>query len=359
MTPDKKIFLSFDFYGAGNIGDDLMLKGFINGMGSGNYEFYCFIPRNNSHQVKRFEGINFISAEEKENISAGCKIWIGAGDTPVQVKSGDWFINKLLNDSSQKKNNNFKYFFIGIGAEKEAENRKETFSKILNEVDHIWTRDEMTTEMLEKKMSIPSVKISTSSDLANIFLKEAFENEEENGQRKYDIGLCYYDESAEDNNVLSIKKFLKKNFKNKNVLMFSNDVSMKGNFEFAIYGKMFGKFERKFNRYIEFYAPDYLNEPDIKNLISHYSECSIVMSSRYHSLLTAAWAGCKVISLERSSKVTSLARDLGIHEVKKPYTPEKLKESLSFAKRVDKNTLIEFYNISMNGIDDLKNRIKS
>lgn len=354
----KKIFLNFDFYGAGNIGDDMMLEGFLRGMGYDNYEFYCYVPKSRDHIRRRFNRVNFVSKEEKDKTEKICPVWIGAGDTPIQVKSGDWFIDKLVRDNEIKKQSSIRYYFIGIGAEKEAEVKKDVFREILIEVDHIWTRDMMTYDFLKEKIGTDKGKLTYSSDLANIFLHEVFGvNNEISKEKKFDIGICYYDESPDSNDGLIMKRFLIKNFKRNKCILICNDVNVKGNFEFSVYRKMFSKTEKLLKMDIKVLIPEYYTEYKTNNLVSHYGDCELIMTSRYHALLTAAWAGCKVISLERSSKVTALANELGIFEIKKPFNEDKLKQSLSKAVKVDRNKLIELYKKSLASVKELSQMI--
>lgn len=352
----KKIFLSFDFYGAGNIGDDLMLEGFLDCFSDTDFEFHCCIPRNHLHQQYRFGKVKFADYKERAEISEKCKIWIGVGDTPVQVKSGDWFINRLEADSEQLKGINPDYYFTGIGAEKEAAERKETFNKILKGVNHIWTRDNATTDILLNDFRISPDKVSTSSDLANISLGRIFSSSEDSERRKYELGFCYYDEKSEAKDIDNIGRFLKK-FKKGKILLFGNEINKKGNFEYALYEKMFGGFKKYLYGSIEVYTPDYFSEVKTAELVGHYEKCRIIMTSRYHALLTAAWAGCRVVSLERSSKVTSLAEELGIKEIKKPFTPEKLEQGYEDAKTVDRNLLTQMLRNANESVRELKKLI--
>lgn len=354
----KKIFLSFDFYGSGNIGDDIMLEGFIKGMGNEIFEYYCYVPESRKHIKKRFRGINFVTKEEKEVTERSCPVWIGAGDTPVQVKSGDWFLKKLNADREILKQTGARYFFAGIGAEAEAEVKKELFLEILNDAEHIWTRDKMTYDFLKEVIGVNQEKVSLSSDLANIFLHDELGGISKNyDERKYDIGICYYDENASSSNIFELKKFLKKNFKRYRSLLICNDINVRGNFEYSGYVKMFSRMEKLFRRDIKICLPEYFTEEDTGKLISHFTDCRLVMSSRYHVLLTAAWAGCKVISMERSSKVTALSKELNIFEIKKPFTAEKLNESISKASIVDRDLLLDLYKKSINGVKELSNII--
>ena len=352
----KKVFLSFDFYGAGNIGDDLMLEGFLDCFTDSDIGFHCCVPRNFLHQQYRFQKVKFADEKKRFEISKECKIWIGVGDTPVQVKSGDWFINKLESDLEKINRTNPEYYFAGIGAEKEAAERKDTFVKILFNVNHIWTRDKATSDILINDFEISPEKISTSSDLANISLSRIFRDSEDYKSRRYDLGFCYYDEKSEGEDLKNTGSFLKK-FRKGKILLFGNEVNKKGNFEYALYEKMFGGINKYLYRNVKIYTPDYFAEVNTEELVRHYSECKTVMTSRYHALLTAAWAGCRVVSMERSSKVTALSEELGIKEIKKPFTPEKLKQGFEEAKVVDRNILLQMFRNASNSISELKKLI--
>lgn len=349
-----KVFLSFDFYGAGNIGDDLMLEGFLNCFENQEIEFHCCVPRNFTHQQFRFDKVKFSDYKRREETAGGCKIWVGVGDTPVQVKSGEWFINRLEADSEMKNKYNPVIYFIGIGAEKEAVSRKDTFTKILKSVDHIWTRDNATTSVLTNDFNLSSEKVTTSSDLANIFLKTIFSDPEVIYGRKYELGFCYYDENSDTKDLNNAETFLKK-FKKGKILLFGNDVNKKVNFEYALYEKMFSGIRKFLYRHINIHIPDYFGKVKTDRLVDHYSECKTVMTSRYHALLTAAWAGCRVISIERSSKVTSLAEELGIKEIRKPITRDKLEQGFNDAETVDRNLLLKLHLNALESVSELKN----
>jgi len=354
-----KIFLCFDFYGAGNIGDDLMLDGFLSGIKNNDFEFSCALPRDCSHQQFRFPRIKFVNEKYRDKIASESRIWLGVGDTPVQLKSGSWMLDKLTGYSELKKEKNVKYFFIGVGAEKEALAEKEKFRKAIDEVDYIWTRDKFTTELLTKDFQLSEDKVETSSDLANISLSKIFSDTSAVTKIRYDAGICYFDENFEQRDFKAVKDFvLKYKKRKKKILFFGNDVNIKGRFEYKIYQQMFSKIE-KFVSGIKYYQPDYFGSESAASLVSYYRECDLIITSRYHSLLTAAWAGCRVIALERSSKVSALAKELGIREVKKPYDSETILELSDTAERVDKTLLQSLSNKALCSINALEKKISS
>ena len=356
----NKVFLNFDFYGAGNLGDDLMLDGFVRGMSGLDLDLYCSIPRNTGHQQFRFPEITFAPKSERYETAIQCPVWLGVGDTPVQIKSGEWFLLKLEKDYEIAKKHGKNCFMIGIGAEAEAASHSERFRKVFEEVEMSWTRDEQSYQTLSNEFGISSNRLRISSDLANISLKEIFAEKDSDSERRYDLGLCYYDESPDNAGITELKQFISGMRKERRtILMFANDVNTAGMFEHKIYKKMIGPFERKFAKGLNFLLPPYFEKRTLTSLLEHYRVCSTIMSSRYHALLTAAWAGCKIVALERSSKTSALARILGIQELRKPFNPKQLLYAFENAQPVDQQRLIELSRMATDSILELGNHLKA
>lgn len=337
-----KVFLNFDFYGAGNIGDDLMLDGFVRGASNLDLELFCSIPRDSSHQEFRFPEIRFVPRLEREEVALQCPVWLGVGDTPVQIKSGEWFLLKLEKDYGIAGAGRKDCYMIGIGAEKEAVSHSDRFRKVFGKVKLSWTRDEQSCLTLSNDFGIPYNTLRISSDLANISLKEIFSSQDSGSKGRYDLGICYYDESVDKDSLSELKLFINGLRKNgRNILMFANDANSDGMFEFGIYKKMIGPLDRKLSKGLKFLLPPYFKKRSLSSLLEHYRDCSTLMTSRYHALLSAAWAGCKIVALQRSSKTSALAKDLGIHEVRKPFSSEQFLAAYENAKPVDRDKLLE------------------
>ena len=352
------IFLNFDFYGAGNIGDDLMLDGFTSSFQSGSGKIYCTIPRDSACQRSRFPSVDFTERSQRYLKAKSCPVWIGVGDTPVQTTSGDWFLMKLERDVENLSQTNSRWFMLGVGAEAEAVSRKERYSKVLSHALRVWTRDEHSRDVLVSGFGMDPSKVSACADLANIPLCRIFGDADNSVIRKFRLGLCYYDEKADVESIDSIRKFLRNiSSQKKRSVYFANDVNEKGMFESGLYGKIIPSAMRVLPRKTRFFAPDYFSGMPLKELVYHYTDYETVITSRYHALLTAAWAGCRVVSLERSSKVTALSKALGIAEVKKPYGLNELTEAFESAKTVDRKILSSMYRKALDSIKQLEEAV--
>jgi len=337
-----KLFLGFDFYGAGNIGDDLMLAGFLSGIAQHlSAEIVCVIPRATSSQHRRFPEIAWYSDNNvnRKDLIAESDSWVGVGDTPFQMKSGPWFLRKILDDLKYIRAYRIPMYMVGVGAEAEVLSAKDIVRQIIAEINHIWTRDKFTRDLLVKQLGISTQKITIGSDLAHIVLKEIFSTTIPSSSRKYELAVTYYAESLQKTNIIELKKFMEHIGTKKSVIFVANETRKDKQFEYGIYRSMFGGFKSLFKTsLINWYAPDY-ETASLEELVRHFQNYKVVMTSRYHGLLAAAWAGCKVVALDRSSKVKALSEELDIPIVKRPFCLRSLFEGYEKAKKVSKDML--------------------
>jgi hypothetical protein len=356
-----KVFLGFDFYGAGNVGDDLMLAGFLDV--ASEYlpaQFICIIPYNVISQQLRFPMVQWMSASKavRNEIISTCDAWVGVGDTPFQLIGGKCYINKFVQEIKLIKG--LKNYLIGVGAEHNFINEREIINIFLNSIRHVWTRDDTTANILINDLEYSQGKVTIGSDLANIILQSIFsEIVNSNINRPYKLGVSFYVEKLCNNDIAQLKKFLVNFSKEGSVLFFANETRKYKYFEHGIYNKMFGGLKSLLKKpFVEYYAPDY-NSVNIKGLVGHFKDIEVVMSSRYHVLLAAAWAGCKITALSRSSKIDTLTRELDISIVHYPFTVDKLMKGYYKAKNIKKSLLERKANIAKSSINDFLTKIKN
>ena len=87
-------------------------------------------------------------------------------------------------------------------------------------------------------------------------------------------------------------------------------------------------------------TPNYLS-PHIEDLVSHLAYIETVLATRYHLLLAAAWYGCRVCGIARSSKIAALCADLDIPMLDGPLTERALQQGIAAARRVDRERLMD------------------
>lgn len=341
----KKIFIDFHFYGTGNIGDDLMLDGFLQALSTDN-EINCLSVGDIKSQKLRFPRVNFESYSLQKRIEYFelSDLIIGVGDTPFQVSCGKWMLNHM-NTAVDISGNKHKIYLIAVGAEKEVLKQKAIVKKIIDSCANITTRDSVSADILR---TLSNDKIFDGSDLANISLKLLSERIHEQDMRSVDYAICYADESPRFWDLYQIKKFALRENKKKKITFFANDIRDYKNFETGIFNTLFNKNLLKKENNIDLYKPNYTTG-SLKELIEHFKNYKTVISSRYHVILTASWMGCKVVALgRRSSKIKSLAKELNIPFVSKPFTQKKIENAIIQATVVERNTLLKNEKIARN-----------
>lgn len=336
-----KIFVGFDFYGAGNIGDDLMVAGFLAGFSPEcELELTCGLPAERiASQKIRFPSVRWLSmtgAERAGHIRAS-QLWLGIGGTPFQASGGRWFLKRIVSDYDVAPDT--KKWMIGVGCEAEVVQEIGLARRVASETDRIWTRDEPSRAILLERLGAKADTVLSGSDLAHIALGKLFPNPTETSGSENNIGLIFYGERFAREELEEIKKFADGLMKFAKVTFLANDIRNR-HFEHKVYSQMYDGFRSFLRPRPKWFAPDYLAQ-NIRCLVHHFEGYETVFSSRYHGLLAAAWAGCRVVAVERSSKVGFLARELGIPNVSGPITERALSGALESACRVPRARLQE------------------
>ena len=334
-----KSLIGFDFYGAGNIGDDLMLAGFLDRFApAGEQKLCCFLaPERLSSQRKRFDLVEWHSpsANERASVMPQFRHWIGVGGTPFQATSGPWLLNQALADVDSAPSQ--KRWMMGVGCESEVLRQKELAGRLARSINHIWTRDAESCRILVEELGADARKVSIGGDLAHIALRMAFPLEVVSRPAEGTVGIVYYEDVQNPWNTMSLRKFHDRHKATRKITFIANDVRSYG-FERTLYRKMFGRLRGVFSAQPEFFEPDYAS-PVISGLVDHFRRYDTVMASRYHALLSAAWAGCRVVAFDRSSKIRCLAGELGIPLIKSPFKAQVLDQGLEEAKVVPRSLL--------------------
>jgi polysaccharide pyruvyl transferase WcaK-like protein len=357
------IFIGFSFYGAGNIGDDLMLQGFVDGvldnLGDHCNIFCCISKDRIASQQLRFPAISWVPDIMKErlrllNIS---DFWLGVGGTPFQGSSGDWLLEQIAFDLDHL-HPSTTAVMLGVGAETEVLRYSNLVSKICNRLNTIFTRDISSADILLNGVGVTRSKVKSAGDLAHPALKSLFPGAARRGLFK--TGICFYQEKCSRDTLRSLRAFVNSKGDESRVVFFANETRLVG-FERTLYYRMYPRHLLRFwlnNDRPVLLIPRY-EVSSIEQLVSHFQQFNIVLASRYHALLTAAWAGCHVVALGRSSKITTLAVQLDIPLVHDPYDLSQLHAAFHAASRVNRDKLETLRDATLKSCADVVQLIES
>lgn len=356
-----KLFLGFDFYGAGNVGDDLMLAGFLDILlQHPSVRISCIIPHNIRCLSRRFPEVEWLSSSQsnRAEIISRHDCWVGVGDTPFQIMSGPWFLNRILMDIDTIGARSTPMYMLGVGAESEALKAKDVVSQIARAMKHVWTRDKFTYHLLTDRFLLNTGKVTIGSDLANIFLEEIFSEVSPISNRQYELAVTYYAERHNKTDINQLRKFIKHIGSHKSTIFVGNETRESGSFEYGIYRTLFGGVRKLIKKKsVDYYMPDYENS-NLDELVKHFQDYKVVMASRYHSLLAAAWAGCRSVALARSSKIEALANELNIPLLKSPFSLESFYDGYEKAEYVSRECLKQMAASARNSVLGFCSRIE-
>jgi len=336
-----KIKFAFDIYGHGNIGDDLMLDGFCRSWPSDLPCFGIVNPFQAFLLQRRFPQLEWRTVCDSDAHA----VWLGVGDTPIQVLSGDFFLRFLEKQIDSIQNRNCLRLLIGIGVEAEAVAQAARFRRILKKIDFIWTRDYFSKEILTDSFGVSMDQIAVSGDLANVALN-SFDCYECQTNRPIGLAFNCFMEHFPWRSIPSIVQFLRHEARKYKVVWLANEtrVLRRQHSEITLYNHI-AFILNVATRYdpIDLVMPNYY-AGSTSAMIEHFSAFQTVISCRYHCILSAAWAGCRIAGIGRSSKISALCQDLGVPCIALPITRRALEYALDKACVVERQKLLTLAN---------------
>jgi polysaccharide pyruvyl transferase WcaK-like protein len=354
-----EVFLGFNFYGAGNIGDDLMVAGFLEGLlKPDRYAFKCCLAQDRlASQKRRFPSIHWQSAatEERNAEIQRAHLWLGIGGTPFQAAGGKWLLKSILRD--YEANPDVPKWMFGIGCEAEVVQERELAQAVVRQTQRIWTRDEASRSVLVDELGADPKNVLVAGDLAHLALKRVFADGSERRGTAGRAGLVVYGDRTAPLDMTAIRRFANSLSGEHEVVFLANDVRSTGAMEKRLYQRTFGGIRGMFRWKPGWYAPEY-HTADIPGLVEHFTSFETVMSSRYHALVAAAWAGCRVVAISRSSKIAFLADELGIPLVSKDFDEHALRDGFTKAQPVDRSELLACERAGRGALGDLESAME-
>jgi polysaccharide pyruvyl transferase WcaK-like protein len=346
----SQILLGFDFYGAGNIGDDLMMAGLIDALfmnqDSAGCPSYSISAHNIQSQRLRFPQISWIAHRRAAPLTfPSDNLWIGAGGTPFQLTCGTWLLRRLLKDLACIRKFKRKVL-INVGAESEISPKTAKYSHCANSFDAISTRDKQSTNILTQMLDVSPDRVFTGGDLANISLPNILSSKAIS--KIACLGMIIAGDTLSRADINVIGDFIAN--RDIPVHLIAQETRNAHFCERHVYKRLSRWLRPRFSKNITLSIPDY-NCGSLYDLIKPIAQCETVISTRYHGLLTAAWAGCRVAAIARSSKVAALAENLSVPYCNLPITMEKLEAIHASATIVPDNILLDLRLQAQSGVD--------
>jgi polysaccharide pyruvyl transferase WcaK-like protein len=332
--------IAFDFWGAGNLGDDLMLDGFLRGIEHCGVAYEGRLSSLSAHDIgsqrTRFPRVRWVDSRNQHTLFeaiARAELLLGVGDTPFQVTCGDWFL-RHLSAIMDHLDAGTEAIFIGVGAEEEVLERAPDFVPILQRVSRCSTRDAFSCAVLRRLSAQAATCLSVGGDLAHISLEQLAAAVSPN--RQFALGVVLGIDTLSGADLGVIRGFLQA--LPGPVAFITQDCRDEPGWRSALRAKLIPR------------RPDYA-ACTVAELVLPFAECATILTSRLHGILAAAWMGCRVAAIGRSSKVIAIAEKLGVPLVKPPLGEEVLRSVMVHAIHVPRDLLVKCRDEAYEGLE--------
>jgi polysaccharide pyruvyl transferase WcaK-like protein len=167
----KTLHIGHHFYGAGNLGDDFMLAGFLAGAGRANLRLTCCVPAPLAPLSRRFPQVEWrpYDPETRRQCIDKCDAWLGLGGSPWQDAVSGWFAAHLTDERRFCAAAGKPMYFLGVGAQDVSAMANPELRASASQAEMIWTRDPGTAESLR---AVAPGRVRAAADMAHIFFQE-------------------------------------------------------------------------------------------------------------------------------------------------------------------------------------------
>jgi polysaccharide pyruvyl transferase WcaK-like protein len=341
-----QLHIGHHFFGAGNLGDDLMLAGFLAALSgrSGAARLTCCIPWDLAAMRRRFPEVEWLPYDDghRRRCIAQCDAWLGLGDTPFQTSVGDWLLDHLATEATLCGEFGKPMYYLGVGVNDEVAATHPKTAALVARAAQIHTRDATSARLLAALGTAPVVP---ASDLAHLYLagvRFAPPDVDE-------IALTLNFEDASQFSMQALDRLVAALAPRHRLRWIAQEVRTLQASEVTLHGEL----SQAAREAAPLVVPDYANASCVLDLVRSVGVPGAVVTSRYHASLLGAWMGSRVVVFPRSLKVRTAAAELGLATVSNMHDADDVREALSRAKPVAREVLLRHRQAAQRACDEV------
>lgn len=321
-----RIHLGHHFYGAGNLGDDFMLAGFLAAMTSlaPAARFTACIPFPLEPVQRRFPAVEWLPYDQRvrERAIADCDVWLGLGGSPFQSAQSSWFIEHLAGDAAWCRQHGKRMYFLGVGVQTESELAVPAVRAVCQHAVHIWTRDPASAEKINA--AVGAQRASAAADLAHVYLRSHRPNPVQAGTVALVANFDYGTWPGQDA-CLSALEALPAERR----LWLAQETRELPGAEKALFASLS---DARRGRW-ELLCPDAPGE-SLERTVQRWPTAEWLVTSRYHAAIAGAWGGAKIVVVTTNEKLRSGVTQLGLGSVTPDASAGAVRDALENARAV-------------------------
>jgi polysaccharide pyruvyl transferase WcaK-like protein len=298
-----RIHLGHHFYGAGNLGDDFMLAGFLAAMQTlaPDASFSCSVPFDLEPLRSRFPTVNWLPYADaiRTGAIAESDVWLGLGGSPFQSAASRWFVDHLVSEAAACRAAGKPMYFLGVGVQTADELNLPEVRELCAGSAGIWTRDAASAERLSQLSSAPP--IAAAADLAHIFFRETNVPPSHPGRITAVFNFDYKIWPGQTACLAAIRRMNC----TEHVWLAQESRDLPGA-EHALYRTLPQNEQTRWKLIV----PDQPRTA-LATVMDRWPSSERLVTARYHSAIAGAWAGSKIVVLGTNEKLRAVARELG------------------------------------------------
>jgi polysaccharide pyruvyl transferase WcaK-like protein len=319
-----RIHLGHHFYGAGNLGDDFMLAGFLGEMRQRlpDATFTSCVPFPLAPLQSRFPAIEWRAYDDgtRDRSISECDLWLGLGGSPFQHALSRWFLDHLHGEAARCRRQRKPMFFLGIGVQSAGELAASDVARICEQAAGIWTRDASSAERI--RGGTRSTAVQSGADVAHLFFRASAPPAAKEGRCTVVANFDYGSWPGQDACLLAIDAIKPR----ERVWLAQESRELPGA-ERALHASL-PPVERARWKLI---VPDVAGAP-LKDVLEAWPGGEWLVTSRYHAALAGAWAGSKIVVIGTNEKLASVARELDCPQIAPTANESQTKHALQMAR---------------------------
>jgi polysaccharide pyruvyl transferase WcaK-like protein len=330
-----RVHIGHHFFGSGNIGDDYMLAGILALAADAlpGARLSCCTPFDRASQQHRLPGVSWLEYTDpaRDEAVAACDAWIGVGDSPFQSEVGSWFLDHLLAERDRCRRFGKPMYFFCVGVNDFGAMENPATRAIVESSRQIWTRDAQSARLLTA--IVGPDRVASGPDLANVF----FARRRFGGVEPGTIGLVlnFEDRSAFSADALA-EVIARQSGRAHGVRWCVQEVRTLSGSEWELLATLPASHRER----LDVRAPDYATA-SLDDLAACWGVPEVLVTSRYHGALFGAWAGSRVVVIERNAKLLGIVDQLGLVSVGDLRAAAPLLDAIDNARPVERQTLAD------------------
>ena len=298
-----RIHLGHHFYGAGNLGDDLMLAGFLRALREiePGAEVSGAVPFDREALARRFPGTRWhgMTLAERRSRIAACDAWLGLGGSPFQHAQSRWFVDHLAEEAALCRELGKPMWFLGIGVQTAGELADAAVRAVCAQARGIWTRDAASARRIRE--SNASFRVTAAADLAHLHLAAAPPPPARPGTVAVVANFDYGEWPGRNAAIAALEATRPA----RKIWLAQESRELPGA-ERALFATL--KPEQQHGW--ELVSPEIPGAP-LESALARWPGAEILLTARYHAAITGVWAGSRVVVIGINEKLRGAAEELG------------------------------------------------